>query len=82
MASIGIQLRKLTSFVFLVVVHDPRCKLDYVDFCFESVHDHVMVIGYVNDYFIAYIEKDLLDMLDNKVNMDQFQKMKPRRGQL
>ena len=37
---------------------------------------------WMNDCFIACIEKDLLDKLDNKLIMDQFQNMKTRRGQL
>ena len=34
---------KINKLVFLVVVLDPRYKLDYVGFCFESIHDDVMV---------------------------------------
>ncbi|KAL0545830.1 hypothetical protein IC582_015726 [Cucumis melo] len=37
---------------------------------------------WMNDCFIAYIEKDLLDKLNDKLIMDQFQNMKTRRGQL
>ncbi|KAL4030482.1 hypothetical protein IC575_008719 [Cucumis melo] len=37
---------------------------------------------WMNDCLIAYIEKDLLDKLDNKLIMDRFQNMKTRRGQL
>ncbi|KAL4033312.1 hypothetical protein IC575_006399 [Cucumis melo] len=37
---------------------------------------------WMNDCLITYIEKDLLDKLDNKLIMDQFQNMKIRRGQL
>ncbi|XP_050945158.1 uncharacterized protein LOC127150698 [Cucumis melo] len=37
---------------------------------------------WINDCLIAYIEKDLLDKLDNKLIMNRFQNMKTRRGQL
>ncbi|KAL0557020.1 hypothetical protein IC582_005538 [Cucumis melo] len=37
---------------------------------------------WMNDCLITYIEKDLLDKLDNKLIMDQFQNMEIRRGQL
>ncbi|XP_050945517.1 uncharacterized protein LOC127150867 [Cucumis melo] len=37
---------------------------------------------WMNDCLIAYIEKDLLDKLDNKLIMDRFQRMKTRKGQL
>ncbi|KAL4035823.1 hypothetical protein IC575_004530 [Cucumis melo] len=37
---------------------------------------------WINDCLMAYIEKDLLNKLDKKLNMDRFQNMKIRRGQL
>ena len=36
-------IEKINKLVFLAVVLDPRYKLDYVGFCFESIHDDVMV---------------------------------------
>ncbi|KAL4018302.1 hypothetical protein IC575_021893 [Cucumis melo] len=36
----------------------------------------------MNDCLITYIEKDLLDKLDNKLIKDQFQNMKTHSGQL
>ena len=36
-------IEKINKLEFLVVVLDPRYKLDYVAFCFKSVHDNAMV---------------------------------------
>ena len=37
---------------------------------------------WMNECLIAYIEKDLLNMLDNKLMRDQIQNMKSRTEQL
>ena len=36
-------VKKINKLVFLVVMLNPRYKLDYVGFCFESINDDVMV---------------------------------------
>jgi len=45
---------KINKIVFLAVVPDPRYKLDYLGFCFESVYDDVMAKALV-DGIEAYL---------------------------
>ena len=49
-------IEKINKLVFLVVLLDPQYKLDYVSFCFESIHDDVMVkvlVGEIEAYLMS-----------------------------
>ena len=37
---------------------------------------------WLNDSLVVYVEKDIFDSIDNELIMQQFQKMKPRKGEL